>query len=206
MEGPKVSIDTDKRFPLSPRFPGDFPVFSRASVTSCSHTPPSTSSRHTRTNTLYRVALAFQNLTPLEVCAAFERALGRPVRYVHDLNIEIRVPIPSGYREQLAGIEELFGRHNAPYFPGPDFEYPDENSRRDSSSRPEGGKPQGLQQGNGDRASSSGGSRVRPRKLTSEARRLWPGFRRIEDYAREAFPIEEEANGKTWMKDKSIST
>jgi len=27
----------------------------------------------------------------------------------------------------------------------------------------------------------------------------------MEDYAREAFPIEEEANGKTWMKDKSIS-
>ena len=58
----------------------------------------------------------------------------------------------------------------------------------------------------GDEPRSGSASSIRPRRITSEARRLWPGFRRIEDYAREAFPIEEEANGKTWMKDKSVST
>lgn len=162
---------------------------------------------------MYRVALAFQNLTPIEVCQAFERALERPCRYVFDTSIEIRVPIPSNYREQLAGIEELFGRHNAPYFPGPDFEFDETEARRDSSSsnstkrngeRPRVHAPQGSSQ---ERRPSV--NPARPRKLTSEARRLWPGFRRIEDYARETFPIEEEANGKDWMKewkDKSIST
>ena len=165
-------------------------------------------------NKSHRVALAFQNLTPKEVCAAFERALNRPCHYTHDLHIEIKVPIPPNYREQLAGIETLFGRYNAPYFPGPDFEYPsDSETRRDSGTR-NGERPrvsgdrsrdgQGQAQGTGPRSAST--STLRPKKLTSEARRLWPGFRRMEDYAREAFPIEEEANGKTWMKDKSIST
>lgn len=156
-----------------------------------------------------RVALVYQNLTPIEVCQAFERALNRPCRYVFDHNIEIRVPIPSNYREQLAGIEELFGRYNAPYFPGPDFEFNETDTRRDSSSngtkrngeRPRVHPPQGSSQ---ERRPSA--NPARPRRLTSEARRLWPGFRRIEDYFRETFPIEEEANGKTWMKDKSIST
>ena len=89
--------------------------------------------------------------------------------------------------------------YNAPYFPGPDFEYPSENERRDSGSR-SGERPRMSGEGR-----SSSVNTLRPRKLTSEARRLWPGFRRMEDYAREAFPIEEEANGKTWMKDKSIA-
>lgn len=114
--------------------------------------------------------------------------------------------IPTNYREQLAGIEELFGRQKAPYFPGPEFQYGEPETRRGSGTKRNGERPKlsppAPVQGHRDSSASSG----RPKKITSEARRLWPGFRRIEDYVREAFPIEEEANGKTWMKDKSIST
>lgn len=34
---------------------------------------------------------------------------------------------------------------------------------------------------------------------TREALDLWEGFRDIEEYAREIFPVEERANGLTWM-------
>lgn len=154
--------------------------------------------------TSFRVALAFQYLTPIEVCQSFERALSRPVRYVFDRHIEVKVPIPSNYREQLSGIERLFGQYNAPYFPGPDFQYNESETRRDSSNK-NGERPR-MQNATLSQHRSSSSHSNRPKRLVSEARRLWPGFRRIEDWAREAFPIEEEANGKTWMKDKSIST
>jgi hypothetical protein len=32
-----------------------------------------------------------------------------------------------------------------------------------------------------------------------EARRLWEGYRGLEEYAREVFPLEEAANARTWM-------
>ncbi len=31
------------------------------------------------------------------------------------------------------------------------------------------------------------------------ARDLWPGYRGLEEYAREAFTVEERLNGRTWM-------
>ena len=102
-----------------------------------------------------RIALAFETLTPTQVCATFARALGRPVKYVRG-PIEIKVSIPPGYREQLDGISALFGQHQAPYF-GPDLDAPD------------------------------------------QARRLWEGYRALEEYAREVFPVEERLNGRTWM-------
>ena len=149
--------------------------------------PPST---HHPLITLHRIALAFENLTPKQVCTAFGRALARPCHYVFDPSIEIKVPIPAGYREQLAGIEVLFGRYNAPYFPGPEFQYPTKSA------------------GSGDTAKrrSSETIRDKPRKLTSEARELWGGYRGMEEYAREVFPVEEEANGKDWMNSKVVST
>lgn len=107
------------------------------------------------------IALAFELLTPLEVCAAFSTSLHRPVHYIHSPVIEISVPIPAGYRAQLQGVEQLFGRHNAPYF-GPDITAPD------------------------------------------EARCLWAGWRGIEEYAREVFPVEEAANGMAWMHDGDV--
>ncbi|KAF2153406.1 NmrA-domain-containing protein [Myriangium duriaei CBS 260.36] len=106
-----------------------------------------------------RVILAFERLTPLQVCARFSRGVGRPVRYVHG-PIKIEVHIPSGYREHLEILEETLGNQRAPYF-GPTYEYP------------------------------------------NEARSLWEGHRGIEEYAREVFPLEESANGLTWMDDAS---
>ncbi|PKS10787.1 hypothetical protein jhhlp_002544 [Lomentospora prolificans] len=54
-----------------------------------------------------RIPLAYEMLTPIEVCEAFERGIGRPVRYVRG-PIEIKVPIPEGYRDQLETLEKLF--------------------------------------------------------------------------------------------------
>ncbi len=102
------------------------------------------------------IALAFELLTPRQVCAAFHKALHRPVSYTYSPTIDISVPIPEGYHAQLEGIESLFGRHAAPYF-GPEITAPE------------------------------------------EARSLWPGWRGIEEYAREVFPVEEAANGMVWM-------
>jgi hypothetical protein len=36
---------------------------------------------------------------------------------------------------------------------------------------------------------------------TALALELWEGYRDIEEYAREVFPVEEAANGLTWMED-----
>ncbi|KAI9841144.1 MAG: hypothetical protein M1837_000988 [Sclerophora amabilis] len=72
----------------------------------------------------HRIALAYEILTPRQACAAFSRGVGRPVEYVQG-PIDIKVSIPAGYREQLAGIETLFGKYQAPYF-GPDLTAPDE--------------------------------------------------------------------------------
>ncbi|WPH03895.1 NmrA-domain-containing protein [Acrodontium crateriforme] len=38
-----------------------------------------------------------------------------------------------------------------------------------------------------------------------EGRSIWEGYRGIEEYAREVFPIEEYANGLRWMEDGSVS-
>jgi hypothetical protein len=65
--------------------------------------------------------------------------------------IDIKVPVPAGYREQLEGISVLFGQYDAPYF-GPDLVAP------------------------------------------YEALSLWEGFRSIEEYAREVYPVEEKLN------------
>ncbi|RYP01166.1 hypothetical protein DL764_006289 [Monosporascus ibericus] len=113
-----------------------------------------------------RIALAYEYLTPLEACKAFERGVGRPVRYEQG-PIEVRVKVPEGYREQLEALEKLFSptnrdpRKQPPYFGDQTLE----------DSCPEG------------------------------ALALWEGPRGLEEYAREIFPLEEEANGMTWMFD-----
>lgn len=146
----------------------------------------------------FRIALAFENLTPVQVCQAFATALGRECTYVFDEHIDIKVPVPNGYRQQLAALEVLFGKYHAPYFPGPEFDYSNhaKSTRHDSNETLTGRKSEKR------RDSMSG----KPKKLTQEARTLWPAYRGIEEYAREVFPLEEEANGKTWMIDKALST
>ncbi|KAI1181890.1 NmrA-like family-domain-containing protein [Nemania serpens] len=111
-----------------------------------------------------RIALAYEYLTPLEACRAFERGVGRPVRYKRG-PIEVKVKIPEGYREQLEALEKLFSPYNEdpekqpPYF----------------------------------------GDRNLDTRCPDDALALWEGPRGLEEYAREIFPMEEEANGMTWM-------
>ncbi|KAJ2984507.1 hypothetical protein NUW58_g6024 [Xylaria curta] len=111
-----------------------------------------------------RIALAYEYLTPLEACQAFELGVGRPVRYKRG-PIEVKVKIPEGYREQLQALEKLFSLQNSdpkqqpPYFGDQELE----------------------------------------NKCPYDALALWEGPRGLQEYAREIFPMEEEANGKTWM-------
>lgn len=122
-----------------------------------------------------RIGLAFELLTPQRVCQLFSRALGRKAKYEFSPSIEIEVPIPAGYKEQLQGIELLFGKFNAPYF----------GELLDGE---RGGKiVEGPQEGRG--------------SVVEEARELWAGWRGIEEYAREVFPVEEANNGLTWMQE-----
>lgn len=111
-----------------------------------------------------RIALAYEYLTPVEACKVFARGVGRRVRYVRG-PIEIKVRIPTGYRQQLEGLEKLFNpneedaKKQPPYFGDPKLEA----------------------------------------SCPREALELWEGPRGLEEYAREMFPLEEEANGLTWM-------
>ncbi|KAF2403132.1 NAD(P)-binding protein [Trichodelitschia bisporula] len=67
-----------------------------------------------------RVPLAFEYLTPREVCRAFSRALERPVEYVRG-PVEVAISIPRGYQQHLSILESVLGWGEAPYF-GPDLE------------------------------------------------------------------------------------
>jgi hypothetical protein len=111
-----------------------------------------------------RIALAYEYLTPLEACNAFEKGLGRPVKYKRG-PIDIRVKIPKGYREQLEALEKLFSPDN-----------------EDPSRQPPYFGDQALED-----------------SCPNDALALWEGPRGLEEYAREIFPLEEEANGMTWM-------
>jgi hypothetical protein len=120
----------------------------------------------------HRIALAFENLTPIQVCQAFGRALKRPCKYVFDQHIEINVPVPTGYRQQLVGIEILFGQYNAPYFPGAEFRY---SSKRKGSNDTITGRGSFS-----DGRSGSMPNKGQTGKLTDEARGLWEGWRGME--------------------------
>lgn len=115
----------------------------------------------------HRIALAYEYLSPKEACRLFSRGVGRPVHYVRG-PIEIKVRIPTGYREQLEALEKLFKldepdpKKQPPYFGDMKLEV----------------------------------------SCPTEALELWEGPRGLEEYAREMFPLEEEANGLTWMLDE----
>jgi hypothetical protein len=113
-----------------------------------------------------RIALAYEYLTPREACRLFQKGVGRPVRYVRG-PIEIKVRIPTGYREQLESLGQLFRA-----------------DEKDPKKQPPYFGDQKLEM-----------------SCPSEALELWEGPRGLEEYAREMFPLEEEANGLTWMLD-----
>ncbi len=119
-------------------------------------------------------------MTPNRVCHLFSRALRCPVRYIFSPTIEIETSIPHGYGEQLRALEVLFGKCNAPYF-GSEIK----------------GSNQEVDRANGDGSGGAGGEGT----VVEEARALWGGWRGIEEYAREVFPVEETANGQTWMNE-----
>lgn len=124
-----------------------------------------------------RIGLAFELLTPRRVCALFTKALGRRTTYEPSRVIDVEVPIPAGYQQQLKGIEELFGKYDAPYF-------------GDLLDRERGGKEvEGPEEGAG--------------SVVEEARELWGGWRGLEEYWREVFPVEEANNGLTWMHERN---
>jgi hypothetical protein len=104
-----------------------------------------------------RLPIAFEFLTPLQVCEIFSRALNRVVAYEKG-PIDVQIQIPLGYREHLAVLEDTLGAQDAPYF-GPEME----------------------------------------KAPTEIVQQLWEGNRSMEEYAREVFPLEESANGLTWM-------
>ena len=114
--------------------------------------------------------MAFELLTPTRVCRLFSCALRHPVRYVYSPTIDIEVNVPNGYREQLLALEDLFGKHKAPYF-GMDL---DTGSSRE------------VHGANGWNGDGSGGDNGKD-TVVEEARALWPGWRGIEEYAREVF-------------------
>lgn len=111
-----------------------------------------------------RIALAYEYLTPIEACGAFEQGVGRRVRYKRG-PIKVTVKIPEGYRAQLEALEKLWSLENndpekqPPYF----------------------------------------GDLELDKRCPDDALALWEGPRGLEEYAREIFPLEEEANGMTWM-------
>ncbi|KAL2888691.1 Nitrogen metabolite repression protein nmr [Ceratocystis lukuohia] len=118
-----------------------------------------------------RIGLAYELLTPIEACQVFSKGVGRPVKYIQG-PIEVEVPIPTGYREQLEALGRLFslGKEDPtkqpPYF----------------------------------------GDAVLEKTCIDQSMQLWEGPRGLEEYAREVFPLEEQANGMRWMdEEESLS-
>ena len=126
----------------------------------------------------YSIALAFELLPPTRVCFLFSHALNRKVTYQFSPSIDVEVSVPDGYREQLEALEVLFGNFRAPYF-GLDLES-GENTKTVED---------GTAKGSG--------------TVVEEARTLWGGWRGMEEYAREVFPVEEFHNGLTWMEEEA---
>lgn len=126
--------------------------------------------------------IAFDYLTPPEICAAFSSALNVPVRYVQG-QIKYLVPIPAGYKEELETIQKVLGSPSvsglgAPYWWSGFFEplisaQPESGSQHPSASEQEA--------------------------IVKIAQTLWPGWRGIEEYVGDAFIVEEYHNGKKWM-------
>jgi hypothetical protein len=114
-----------------------------------------------------RIALAYEMLSPTQVCRKFEKGVGRRVRYRREPKIDVKVKIPNGYRDQLVALEKMYAL-----------------GATDPALQPPYFGTQNLE-----------------KSCPGEAMELWEGHRGVEEYAREVFPLEEAANGLTWMQD-----
>ena len=128
-------------------------------------------------------------LDPPSICAAFSRGLNRPVRYVEG-PIEVQVPLPKGYHDQLDALQDLFGGQvvngkKAPYWWDVIFDIDKSGDIKHVSSLVEDQIGEELDQD------------------VRISRALWEGWRDVEGYARDTFPVEERLNGRTWMDDES---
>ena len=133
--------------------------------------------------------IAFDSLDPPAMCAAFARGLNRPVRYVEG-PIEVKVSIPAGYQKQLDALQDLFGGgevdgKDAPYWWDGIFDADDteQNGTKSDDASTE----------------NEGGDDEDPDPNVRVARSLWQGWRDIEGYARDTFPVEERLNKRDWM-------
>ena len=136
-------------------------------------------------------------LDPPSVCEAVSRGLNRPVRYIEG-PIEITVPIPKGYRKQLETLEEVLGGgevggKRAPYWWDGLFDIGKKDPKNDEEKLTNG----------------ENWEHIRPEKeeigdeILRVPRRLWGGWRNIEEYAKDIFPVEEKLNCRTWMDNDS---
>ena len=128
-----------------------------------------------------RVPIAFAYLTPPEVCEAYSQALEIPVRYVEG-PVNIEVPIPSGYAEELETLQKALGGSAVAGFQAPywwtGLFHPLIHSQPSRNRHP---------------------GPIEQEAIVEASRELWPGWRSMADYAGDAFVVEERHNGKTWM-------
>ena len=191
------------------------------------------------------VPIAFALLDPEAACAALARGLNRPVRYVEG-PVEIQVPIPAGYREQLDALQALFGAAKvggagAPYWWeglfDADVTASGSSTRTVRTRAVAPSKGAALSKGGGAAKGASVGKAKKVKKgekkkgaekdekaeeeedeaeaddeaelnedeaeLLRVPRKLWAGWRDLEGYAHDVFPVEEKLNDRTWMGDES---
>lgn len=130
-----------------------------------------------------RIALAYEMLSPREVCRAFSRGVGRPVRYRLQSKIDVKVKIPNGYRDQLLALEKMYEIGVGEVKEGVD------------------GRVTGRTEEDGTKQPYYFGDKKLEESCPHESMELWEGYRGLEEYAREVFPLEEAANGLTWMNE-----
>ena len=169
-------------------------------------------------NTLSRVPIAFSLLDPEQVCTALSRGLSRPVRYIEG-PIEISVPIPTGYREQLDALQDLFGAAKvkglgAPYWWEGLFDADVTASGSSTKMSQKKKAPERKKKVSGEKQAPKVGDDEdveaddEAERTEDEAellripRKLWAAWRDIEGYARDIFPVEEKLNRRTWMDDE----
>ena len=157
-------------------------------------------------------------MDPESICAAFSRGLSRPVRYV-ETPIEIEVPIPKGYREQLDALQSLFGGakadgKGAPYWwrglfdddagaSGTPAKRPRKKDKAGPKKKGEKTKQPPPEDEDDIEADDEAELDSDEAEVLRAPRKLWAGWRDVEGYAREVFPVEEKLNHRTWMEDES---